>query len=123
MRALVFVAHGSRVESSNDEVRELAARLAPHLGADFERVIPAFLELASPSIPEGIDAAVTDGASAVEVFPYFLAAGRHVEIDVPALVEEARARHPAVRLELRPYLGALPGLEGLLAAALSSKAR
>lgn len=123
MRVLLLIAHGSRLEASNDEARALAARLAPQLAGEYARVEAAFLELAEPSIPAGIDAAVAAGAGEVLVFPYFLTRGRHVAHDVPELVQAASARHPGVSIELAPYLGALPGLEALLVSALSSMAR
>ena len=52
MHALLLIAHGSRREASNQEVRELAARLERIAGDRFGRVIPAFLELAEPDIPD-----------------------------------------------------------------------
>ncbi|MCB1865463.1 MAG: CbiX/SirB N-terminal domain-containing protein [Chromatiales bacterium] len=105
MRALVLVAHGSRRGASNDEVRELAARLAAQAGARFELVRAAFLELAEPSIPDGITQCVRDGAGEVVVLPYFLSAGRHVATDIPAAVDEARAANPDADIRLAPYLG------------------
>lgn len=114
MRVLLVLAHGSRRRQSNDEIRDLSTRLAASLGADYTQVRSAFLELAEPSIPAAIDAAVTAGADEVVLFPYFLSAGRHVFEDIPRLIAEARQRHPKARLELRPYLGELPGLMPLL---------
>ncbi|WP_040662483.1 CbiX/SirB N-terminal domain-containing protein [Nitrococcus mobilis] len=112
---LLVLAHGSRRHGSNEEVRRLSGRLGELLGERYARVAPAFLELAEPPIPAAIDAAVSAGADEVVLFPYFLAAGRHVCDDIPRLVAEARRRHPRVRLELRPHLGELPGLLPLLA--------
>ena len=54
MKSLLLVAHGSRRQASNEEVRELTARLAEHAGAAYGYVDCGFLELAEPSIPEGI---------------------------------------------------------------------
>lgn len=118
MRVLLVLAHGSRRRGSNEEIRHMSARLAAQLGERYSRVMPAFLELAEPSIPAAIDAAVAAGADEVVLFPYFLAAGRHVCKDIPRLVAEARRRHPQARLDLRPYLGELPGLTQLLVESL-----
>jgi sirohydrochlorin ferrochelatase len=105
MRALLVVAHGSRRTASNDEVRQLTDRLRHIAGNDYARVECAFLELAEPSIPDGIDCCVADGANEVVILPYFLSAGRHVVQDIPALVSAAQARHPSVPLRIAPYLG------------------
>jgi sirohydrochlorin ferrochelatase len=105
MRTLLLVAHGSRREESNEEVRGLAAVLAEQAGERFGHVDCAFLEIADPSIPDAIEAAVQAGASEIVVLPYFLSAGRHVREDIPAEVERKRAEHPEVRLRIAPYLG------------------
>lgn len=109
MRALVVVAHGSRRASSNDEVRTLTDQIRP-LAREFGHVSCAFLELAEPSIPDGINAAITAGAEEVIVLPYFLSAGRHVVEDIPGLVAQTQAQNPAIRIQLAPYLGTAPGL-------------
>ncbi len=115
--ALVLVAHGSRRDASNAEVRALAADLAARAGARFCCVRAGFLELAEPAIPEAIAAAIAAGASEVRVLPWFLSAGRHVVEDIPEQVAEARARHPRVPIHLLGHAGALPGMADLLLAA------
>ena len=104
MRALVIVAHGSRRASSNDEVRALTDQIRPH-AKDFDQVSCAFLELAEPSIPDGINAAIAAGANEVVVLPYFLSAGRHVVEDIPGFVEQTQQQNPAIPIRIAPYLG------------------
>lgn len=105
MRALLVVAHGSRRAESNDEVRRLTDELRAAAGDEYKQVECAFLELAQPSIPEGIDCCVAEGANEVVILPYFLSAGRHVAKDIPEIVATSRAQHPAVNLHIAPYLG------------------
>ena len=112
--ALLLVAHGSRRQASNDEVRELSEKLTATLQDRFDSNICAFLELAEPSIPAGIEQAVNNGASNIVVLPYFLSAGRHVSEDIPAILEEARQRHPEINICLAPYLGMAEQLTGVL---------
>jgi sirohydrochlorin ferrochelatase len=114
MRALLLVAHGSRREESNQEVRELAERLRAGSGGRFAWVGHAFLELAQPSIPEAVAAAAASGAREVLVLPYFLSAGRHVVKDIPEEVATALREHPEMRIEVAPYLGAMAGVSDLL---------
>ncbi len=90
MHALLLIAHGSRREASNQEVRELAARLEQIAGDRFDGMMPAFLELAEPDIPTGVGLCVESGATTVTAVPYFLSAGRHVSSDIHAELEKAR---------------------------------
>ena len=115
VQILILVAHGSRRADANEEVRALAVELAPRVAGRYAQVWPAFLELAEPSIPAAIDAAVAAGADAVAVLPYFLVAGRHAERDIPALVAARQAAHPQVRIVQLDYLGRMPELVELLA--------
>jgi len=105
MHALLLIAHGSRREASNTEIRELAARLERISGDRFDCVMPAFLELAEPDIPTGVDLCVKAGATTVTAVPYFLSAGRHVASDIPAELEKAHRLHESVTIYQSDYLG------------------
>lgn len=116
MHALLLIAHGSRREASNQEVRELAHRLA-HLAAErFDRVVPAFLELAEPSIQAGVDICAKAGATRVTVVPYFLSAGRHVASDIPAELSKAARKHQGLTIYQCDYLGKHASIPELLLA-------
>lgn len=114
MKALLLVAHGSRRKASNDEVLGLARALGEAMGDRFDIVEGAFLELAAPTIPDGIRCCVNQGADAVVVVPYFLAAGTHVADDIPALVREAAAAYPDISLTVTPHIGASPLMTDLI---------
>ncbi len=120
MRILLIVAHGSRRPSSNEEVYALATRVSEQRDGAFARVVSAFLELASPSIPAGLAECVRTGATEIVVFPYFLAAGRHVVEDIPNEVDAFRAEHPDVRIAISGHLG---GADTLPAAILQIASR
>ncbi len=115
MRSLLLIAHGSRREAANQEIRQLTASLAERLGDRYDHIGCGFLELADPDIPTAIDAAVARGATEVVILPYFLATGRHVAEDIPAIVTDKRAQYPAVRIHMSPYPGAVPEILDLLA--------
>ncbi len=63
-----------------------------------ERVGPAIvveaahMELARPSIEDGLQACVAAGAREIVVHPYLLAPGRHASEDLPRRVGEVAAR-------------------------------
>ena len=113
MKSLLVIAHGSRRNSSNDEVRRLVERIAENSRSIFDDVSAAFLELAEPSIPDGLEQAIERGAKEVVVFPYFLAAGRHVVEDIPAEVDPVINKYPHVNVRIASHLGhshALPDI-------------
>jgi sirohydrochlorin ferrochelatase len=110
--AIVLVAHGSRAAAANDAHRAAAAALADRLGRP---VIAAFLELAEPSIGDGIAQAVDAGAAHVVVLPHLLYPGRHLTIDIPGAVAEATTRHPGVEVTILDASGADPAVVDLLA--------
>ncbi len=112
-RGLVLVAHGSRRESSNEEVRRVAAQLAEQAGGRYEMVHAAFLELAEPLIPAGVQCCIDNGMEEVVVLPYFLSAGRHVVEDIPAEVAKVENVLGA-NIRIAPYLGAAEGLAAIL---------
>lgn len=105
-RMLLIVAHGSRRQASNDEVRKLGERVRRLNTPGIDDVHVAFLELAEPGIPEVLAHCVAAGANEIVVFPYFLAAGTHVAADIPEHIDAFCARQPQVKVTLTPHLGA-----------------
>jgi sirohydrochlorin cobaltochelatase len=99
---VVLIAHGSRAPGTREAHGELAARLASALGTP---VMPAFLEITPPDIPTAIDRAAASGAGEVVLVPYLLLGGNHTTRDIPLIIEQARGRHPGLRLALTPPLG------------------
>ena len=103
MNALLIIAHGSKSESANDEIAALATRLH---NDKFQLVAHAFLEAATPSISDAVDALIADGATEIIALPYFLAAGRHVAEDVPNEITKLAAQYPQVKFILALHIGA-----------------
>lgn len=102
---LVLVDHGSRSAASNASLEAVAREVAELAGERYLAVLPAHMELASPSIAAAFDEADALGADLVVVAQYFLAPGRHSETDVPRLAAEAAARHPGLRHVVACSLG------------------
>lgn len=118
MKALLLVAHGSRLTTSNDAIKQLSIKLRDRLSAsDFLALEYAFLELTKPSIPQSIAKLVEQGATELVVMPYFLAPGTHVMDDIPRLIAEAELKYLEVSFKVMPYLG---GAEGMLDLILDS---
>ncbi len=100
--------HGSSVESANDAVRAMAAELKRRNG--YEAVETAFLEGGTPDLRGAIDRLAGQGIERVIVIPYFLTLGMHLKRDLPRLVEEIRAEHPRLEIQVTPPLDGHPAL-------------
>ena len=111
---IIIVDHGSKVAAANERLERLCEGYAATRAPKHWVVRPAHMELASPSIGEAFDALVEAGCATIVCHPFFLSQGRHVREDVPALLDEAGARHPTVTYSLTPPLGEAPALLDLV---------
>lgn len=118
--SLIIIAHGSRRQQSNDEVRQLALQIEQRAHERFTSVRCAYLELADPDIPTAIEQAIATGGSELHLVPYFLSAGRHVAHDIPEIVEQKRQQHPDINIHLDDHLGSAPGMAQLVLDQLDS---
>ena len=99
---ILLVAHGSRGRDGNKETIHFAAQWRErHPGW---RIEVCFIEHAEILLEEGLDRAA-QGARTVVAIPFILNAAGHVKMELPAAVEAARARHPAVKFVLTRHLG------------------
>jgi len=92
MRAILLVSHGSRSPKTKQEIAVLVDALRQRLPSDIIEF--AFLEIEQPGIPDGIDQCVAQGAHEIIVTLNFLNAGRHVDGDIPSIVQTAQAKYP-----------------------------
>src|SRR5437016_13808550 len=104
--ALLLLAHGSRNADANADLRQLAAELRRR-GA-YPIVEAAFLELAEPTIPQGAQRCVGQGARRVVLLPYFLSAGVHVRDDLRRYRAELAEQFPEAQFTLAEPLGPHP---------------
>ena len=112
--AVLLIAHGSRHQAANDDLHDLAARVAAR--GDYPIVEACFLELAEPDIAAGGSRCAARGASRVLMIPYFLSAGVHLLRDLTAARDSLRRLHPGIEFLLGPPLGPHPLLDELVAA-------
>jgi len=101
--ALLLVGHGSRDADGQREFLEFAARVQ-HAAGD-RAVVPCFLELATPTIPEGVARCQELGYQEVAAVPVLLFAARHNKFDVPAEFDHVRAHHPSLQIRYGRHFG------------------
>ena len=104
--AILLIAHGSRHQAANDDLHELAARVAAR--GDYPIVEACFLELAEPDIATGGSRCVARGATRVLMIPYFLSAGVHLLRDLTAARDELEPASSGDRIPAWAAAGPAP---------------
>lgn len=87
----LIVGHGTRDLTGQEQMRTVARQTAALLSP-----IPtelAFLELAEPTIEEGVSALANRGVRRLVTLPVLLFRARHADHDIPEAVKEAAAKH------------------------------
>jgi sirohydrochlorin cobaltochelatase len=123
--ALLLVGHGSRDPDGQREFLIFAGKVQQAAGN--RPVVPCFLELAEPTIPQGIERCLALGYRDIAAVPVLLFAARHNKHDVPAEFDQVRGRHPELRIRYGRHFGItteiVDGLRALLAQAERQTAR
>lgn len=109
---LLLVGHGSRSPESTEEMGALARQVADALPDVDVRL--GYLEMSDPPAGVVLDELVAAGCRRIVVLPLMLLAAGHGKSDVPAVVLEARARHPQVELLFASPLGVARDLVAIL---------
>ena len=112
--AIIVFAHGSRIESANEAVRNVAAELARQGG--FPHVEAAFLELGKPDLEGAIVRLAAEGVRQFIVIPYFLTLGLHMDRDLPRIAEDISNKYNDLEIQVAPPLDGHPALVQVLLA-------
>ena len=107
MTSIILLFHGSRYPTAKIEAENLARRMqAEHRNL---HISAAFLQQSEPSLPEALAQALSHQCVSICVLPLFALTGRHMEYDVPKIVEDFKERHPEIPVTLDVHLGADDG--------------
>jgi sirohydrochlorin cobaltochelatase len=107
---VLVVGHGSREKASNLEFEKLVAQLRTRW-PEFD-VRHAYVELAEPSLADGMDA-IARSNDRVIIVPCFLFAAGHVKNDIPLALAAARQKFRGVKFEAGRVLGVHPTMAEL----------
>jgi sirohydrochlorin ferrochelatase len=112
MTGFIVFAHGSRIESANQAVRDVVSQMA---ASGDHPVEAAFLELGQPDLAGATALLINRGAERIIVVPYFLTLGTHMQRDLPRLAQEASRAHANIDIRITAPLDGHPALvEALL---------
>jgi sirohydrochlorin ferrochelatase len=103
MTPLIAVAHGSRDPRSARVVAAAVSALRakrPDLDVRL-----CFLDLNAPSVDQVIDTVAAEGHSSAVVVPMLLGSAFHARVDLSALLDAARLRHPHLHVRQADVLG------------------
>jgi sirohydrochlorin cobaltochelatase len=92
----LLIGHGSRDADGNQEFMDFVNEI--RRSTPEQHFEACFLELATPTIPDGIDACVQQGADRIVVVPVILLAASHVKQDIPEFLDAARQKYPNVQI-------------------------
>lgn len=104
MKAILLIDHGSRRDEANAMLADVRDMIQLQAGTDVI-VGYAHMELAEPTIEQGIAACVQRGATEVIAFPYMLSPGKHSTRDIPRMIDEAAPKFPGVTFSVTPAFG------------------
>jgi sirohydrochlorin ferrochelatase len=104
MKAILLIDHGSRRDEANEMLGDVRGMIQGQAGSEVI-VEYAHMELAAPSIEQGIAACVKRGATDVIAFPYMLSPGKHSTRDIPRMIDEAAKNFPGVKFSVTPAFG------------------
>jgi sirohydrochlorin cobaltochelatase len=100
--ALIVLGHGRRNAAATEQFHQLVEQLR---GRRDDPVLPAFMELADPSLADAVSEAVAGGADEIVGQPCFLFDGMHIRRDIPEMLAGFASEHPAVTFRFGRPLG------------------
>ncbi len=111
-QALLIIDHGSKKQAANDMINDIVTLIKeekPHL-----IVVGAHMELASPTIEDGITTCIDHGATEIIAQPFMLSPGRHTTEDIPNMVAEIALKFPDISIKTSTHLGVHPLLAPII---------
>jgi len=113
--AILLIAHGSRRAAANEDLLRLSKMVRERIPVEDVPIIEiAYLELAAPSIPEGLQTCVARGATSIRMLPYFLSAGAHVTRDLREFQTQFEEIHSQIPCIICPPIGLHPTIVDVL---------
>ncbi|KKB44871.1 sirohydrochlorin chelatase [Bacillus thermotolerans] len=112
MKAVLYVCHGSRVRKGREEAYHFIEQTKPFVDVPIQET--CFLELAEPTIAQGVASCVEQGADEIIVFPFLLLAAGHAKKDIPHELKKVKGQFPAVTFYYAQPIGVHEALIDIL---------
>ncbi len=106
--AIILFSHGSLLCGAGETLKRMA--LFMHQRGDAPIIEPGYLNYSEPLFAEAVEKCVAQGAKRIIVTPYFLVAGKFVQVDLKPKIEAAREKFPDVKFHLAGAMTSHPQL-------------
>ncbi|MEN1970430.1 sirohydrochlorin chelatase [Lentibacillus sp. N15] len=103
MQGVLYVSHGSRMLEATSEAMRCITDVKKQVDVPLQEI--CFLELAEPTVEQGMKKLVNQGASRIAVVPVLLLSAGHYYKDIPDKLSEARERYPSITFTYGQPLG------------------
>lgn len=103
MKAILYIAHGTRSKKGESEATSFIKRVMSKVSVPIQEI--CFLELSKPSIAEGFRSCMVKGATEVIAIPVFLLAAGHIRRDIPESLSLIQKEYPQINVKLRNAIG------------------
>ncbi|RBW70905.1 sirohydrochlorin chelatase [Bacillus taeanensis] len=103
MQAVLYIGHGSRVREANKQAADFLTKSMKEISVPIQEY--CFLELAEPTIAEGIARCAARGASKIAVVPLLLLTAGHAKLDIPEALEKVKKEYPSIEFQYGRPLG------------------
>ena len=109
---LILLAHGSPDPRWRAPFETLAEAIGREQGAG--RVKLAYMEFSSPTLADAARQARQEGFIVLRILPLFMAAGAHVDRNIPALADALKKDFPELTVEILSAAGEHPRVRAAL---------
>ncbi|WP_112181526.1 sirohydrochlorin chelatase [Paraliobacillus zengyii] len=119
IQAVLYVCHGSRVKKAAQEAINFIEKTMKLVDTEIQEY--CFLELASPSIIEGVDQCIKQGATKIAVVPVLLLTAGHAKKDIPEELEHAQNKYQDVQFSYGKPIGVQEKMNDVLVERLEER--
>ncbi|MBT5855486.1 CbiX/SirB N-terminal domain-containing protein [bacterium] len=102
-KGLLIIVHGSRDPKWCQPFEDFVQNTSTRLKTDKVRL--CYMELVSPTLETVVGDWVKEGLTHIQVIPFFMASGGHVDNNIPKIIREAQAKYPHIQIDQLPPIG------------------
>jgi len=113
MKSLIIIAHGSKKEGSNNEVREIVNSIQTE-NTIYDKIEVSFLEFATPTLEQSVKKCIEEKSNDITIYPYFLNSGKHVTYDIPNEIKIVGQKYQDVTFTILPHFGSSESIKKII---------
>lgn len=103
MKGILIVSHGSRAAEPTETFKTIVSIVKNKMPSAL--IESASMEFSEWDIESGLTSLVKKGVTDIQVVPYFLFEGVHLQKDIPEIIQEFQKSNPNVSIHLKKALG------------------